>query len=75
MDRNNPVGLMLLSEVALGDMCELKKATVSFKYLGESKPNYSYWLLSLHFIYPAMFFFILIQDPVKMNLPLDISIL
>lgn len=30
MDRKNPVGLMLLSEVALGDMYELKKATVSF---------------------------------------------
>ncbi|PWZ40138.1 Poly [ADP-ribose] polymerase 1 [Zea mays] len=27
VDRNNPVGLMLLSEVALGDMYELKKAT------------------------------------------------
>ncbi|CAD6225952.1 unnamed protein product [Miscanthus lutarioriparius] len=27
VDRNNPVGLMLLSEVALGDMNELKKAT------------------------------------------------
>ncbi|CAN6171745.1 unnamed protein product [Urochloa humidicola] len=26
VDRNNPVGLMLLSEVALGDMYELKKA-------------------------------------------------
>jgi hypothetical protein len=30
VDRKNPVGLMLLSEVALGDMYELKKATVSF---------------------------------------------
>ncbi|OEL20577.1 Poly [ADP-ribose] polymerase 1 [Dichanthelium oligosanthes] len=27
VDRDNPVGLMLLSEVALGDMYELKKAT------------------------------------------------
>jgi len=36
VDRNNPVGLMILSEVALGDMNELKKATVSFKYLGET---------------------------------------
>jgi hypothetical protein len=57
VDRNNPVGLMLLSEVALGDMNGLKKATVSFKYLGESKTNFSYWLLSLHFIYHAMLFF------------------
>lgn len=48
---------MLLSEVALGDMNGLKKATVSFKYLGESKTNFSYWLLSLHFIYHAMLFF------------------
>ena len=31
VDRDNPVGLMLLSEVALGDMYELKKAMVSFK--------------------------------------------
>jgi len=31
VDRGNPVGLMLLSEVALGDMYELKKAMVSFK--------------------------------------------
>lgn len=27
-DKKNPVGLMLLSEVALGDIHELKKATV-----------------------------------------------
>lgn len=29
VDKKNPVGLMLLSEVALGKMHELKKATVS----------------------------------------------
>jgi hypothetical protein len=28
-DKKNPVGLMLLSEVALGEVYELKKATVS----------------------------------------------
>lgn len=28
-DKKNPVGLMLLSEVALGEVHELKKATVS----------------------------------------------
>jgi hypothetical protein len=65
VDRNNPVGLMLLSEVALGDMYELKKATVSFNYLGERKPNCSYWFLSWHFIYHAWF----LQDPDEMNLP------
>ena len=37
MDRKNPTGLMLLSEVALGDMHELKKATVSIKYLGTER--------------------------------------
>jgi hypothetical protein len=56
---------MLLSEVALGDMYELKKATVSFNYLGERKPNCSYWFLSWHFIYHAWF----LQDPDEMNLP------
>ena len=29
VDKTNPVGLLLLSEVALGEMYELKKATVS----------------------------------------------
>ena len=28
-DKKNPVGLILLSEVALGNVCELKKAKVS----------------------------------------------
>lgn len=28
MDKKDPVGLMLLSEVALGEIYELKKATV-----------------------------------------------
>jgi deoxycytidylate deaminase len=39
VDRNNPTGLMLLSEVALGDMHELKKATVRYKYLGIEMEN------------------------------------
>ncbi|CAM8931406.1 unnamed protein product [Rhodiola kirilowii] len=49
-DRKNPVGLMLLSEVALGEMYELKKATYmdkppkgkhSTKGLGQKKPQES----------------------------------
>uniref|UniRef100_A0ACD5TFQ5 Uncharacterized protein n=1 Tax=Avena sativa TaxID=4498 RepID=A0ACD5TFQ5_AVESA len=50
VDRNNPTGLMLLSEVALGDMHELKKATPmdkpprgkhSTKGLGKTVPQES----------------------------------
>lgn len=32
MNKKDPVGFLLLSEVALGDMYELKKATVSFYF-------------------------------------------
>uniref|UniRef100_A0A7N0UUX5 Poly [ADP-ribose] polymerase n=1 Tax=Kalanchoe fedtschenkoi TaxID=63787 RepID=A0A7N0UUX5_KALFE len=52
-DRKNPVGLMLLSEVALGEIYELKKATYmdkppkgkhSTKGLGQKKPQESEYL-------------------------------
>lgn len=32
VNKNDPVGFLLLSEVALGDMYELKKATVGFYF-------------------------------------------
>lgn len=51
-DRNNPVGLMILSEVALGEVYELKKAEVNSIFIVFVRSCVFLELIIIYFLLP-----------------------